>query len=145
MDSSVERVQVKLSGATPGRHVVLCNGRPGAAGRDAARAGESVAGVRFKAWQPSRSMQPFVRVQAPLTFDIVDRWSQRSIGGCVYAVSHPGGRSYDTFPVNAFEAEARRRARFSGLGHTSGAIAVPPEERPGEFPLTLDLRRPAWV
>ena len=144
VDSSVERVQVKLSGATPGRHIVPCNGRPVplvATGM----AGESVAGVRFKAWQPSRSMQPFVRVQAPLTFDIVDRWSHRSIGGCVYGVSHPGGRSNDTFPVNAFEAEARRRARFTGLGHTSGTIPVPPEERLGEFPMTLDLRRPAWV
>jgi len=144
VDSSVERLQVKLSGATPGRYLVLCNGRPVPLAATGS-AGQYIAGVRFKAWQPTRSMQPFVKVDAPLTFDIVDRWSRRSIGGCVYNVSHPGGRSYETFPVNAFEAEARRRARFTALGHTSGTIVVPPEERPGEFPMTLDLRRPAWI
>ncbi len=144
VDSSVERIQVKLSGATPGRHVVTCNGRMVPLVSTGTN-GESVAGVSFKAWQPSRSMQPLVRVHAPLTFDIVDRWNNRSVGGCVYGVAHPGGRSFDTFPVNAYEAEGRRRSRFSPYGHTSGRMDAVVEERPGEFPLTLDLRRPAWI
>ncbi len=134
VDASVERVQVKLSGATPGRHVVTCNGRVVPLVSTGTQ-GEFVAGVRFKAGRPARSMQPFAPVDAPLTFDIVDRWTRRSLGGCVYSVSHPGGRGFDTFPVNAYEAESRRRARFSPFGHTGGTVPLPAEERPGRVPV----------
>lgn len=143
-DSSVERLQVKMTTAAKGRYQVMCNERPVPL-VDSGTSGSSVGAVRFKAWQPAESLHPVLPVSAPLTFDIYDTWSGRPIAGCVYHVAHPGGRNYDTFPVNGNEAEARRLARFEAFGHSTGAYTPAPETPHPEFPTTLDLRRPAGL
>ena len=140
VDSSLERLQVKASGLTPGRHWVTCNGRAlplGATGT----AGVEVAGVRYRAWQPAACLHPTIGVHTPLVLDLYDTWSGRALGGCTYHVAHPAGRHYEAFPVNAREAESRRLSRFEPIGHTPGAYAATPPRVDPEHPSTLDLRR----
>jgi uncharacterized protein (DUF2126 family) len=141
VDSSLEKMQVRVRNMTDSRHIVLCNGRP-LPMQPTGTQGEFVAGVRYRAWQPPSCLHPTIGVHAPLIFDIVDTWSKRSIGGCTYHVTHPGGRSYEVFPVNAYEAEGRRVSRFFSIGHTPGVLDQIPEQTVSrDFPHTLDLRR----
>jgi uncharacterized protein (DUF2126 family) len=140
VDSSVERVQLLVRGLTDGRHLVTCNGRRLPL-HPTGRAGEFVAGVRYKAWKPPSSLHPTLDVDAPLVFDLVDDWAGRAIGGCTYHVAHPGGRAYDVYPANALVAESRRIARFWPFGHTPGWEPVATGPQTLELPFTLDLRR----
>jgi uncharacterized protein (DUF2126 family) len=140
VDSSLERLQVKVCNMTDPRHVITCNGLRVPL-HPTGTVGEYVAGVRYRAWQPPNCLHPTIPVDAPLVFDIVDTWSERSIGGCAWHVSHPGGRSFEAFPINAFAAESRRAARFFKMGHSPGTVVAPQVDCNSEFPLTLDMRR----
>ena len=162
VDSSVERLQLHVTGLTEGRHVITCNGRRLPL-HNTGRNDEFVAGVRYKAWQPPSALHPTIKSDSPLVFDIIDAWNGHSIGGCTYHVAHPGGRSYEDFPVNAITAESRRVSLFRDTEHTQGPLQPQPEFKglgkffpegtvPGpmappleeynlEFPYTLDLRR----
>ncbi|WP_316858304.1 transglutaminase family protein [uncultured Cohaesibacter sp.] len=139
VDSSLERVQVKVSGLNPERHVLAVN-QVAVPLQTTGRKDEAVAGIRYRAWQPPSCLHPMIGVHTPLTFDLLDKWNGRSLGGCRYHVAHPGGRGYEIFPVNAYEAESRRLSRFEMMGHTPGNTQPIRLEDNNEFPFTLDLR-----
>ncbi len=145
VDSSLERIQVRVTGearggGSTGRYAVTCNGF-GMPFASTSTFGEAVAGVRYRAWQPASILHPTIKPHVPLTFDVIDTWSGRSVGGCRYHVAHPGGRGLDVLPVNAFEAEGRRLARFEAMGHSPGALRPKASGVHPDFPVTLDLRR----
>ncbi len=140
VDSSLERLQVKARGLAGDRFLVTCNGYRVPLNPTGVR-GEGVSGVRYRAWQPPECLQPTIGVHTPLIFDLYDSWNHRSLGGCAYHVAHPGGRSYSTFPINAYEAESRRLARFFTHAATQGTYRAVEELPNPDFPFTLDLRR----
>ncbi len=140
VDSSLERLQVLVNGMVDTRHVVAVNGvrvplRPTGTN------GQFVSGIRYRAWKPAECLHPTIGIHSPLVFDIMDTWAGRSIGGCTYYVAHPGGRNYDRRPINSYEAEGRRLARFSEMGHTPGPMRLVEPPVSQELPFTLDLRR----
>jgi uncharacterized protein (DUF2126 family)/transglutaminase-like putative cysteine protease len=147
VDSSVERIQVRIIGADRHRYVVTCNGYPvPLLATD--KPDIHVGGVRFKAWQPPSALHPTITTDVPLQFELVDLATGTSRGGCTYHVSHPGGRAYDEPPVNAVEAESRRSRRFEATGFTPGKLdlAAIREKQARIFtdigaPGILDLRR----
>jgi uncharacterized protein (DUF2126 family) len=140
VDSSVERLQVKVQNlAGHDRYAIACNGRVLPLAPTGTN-GEWIAGVRYRAWLPASCLHPTINVHAPLTFDVVDRWGGMAVAGCTYHVAHPGGRNYDTFPVNSYEAEARRRARFFPYGHSHGQAVAREARIHPDYPNTLDLR-----
>ena len=141
VDSSVERVQVLVDGMVDPRHVVTCNGRRVPL-HPTGTNGQYVAGVRYRAWSPPSALHPHIPIHSPLTLDLVDTWNHRSVGACQYHVVHPGGLSYGTFPVNAYEAQSRRINRFYTINHTPGRMNIEEATVLKEFPMTLDLRQP---
>jgi uncharacterized protein (DUF2126 family) len=148
VDSSTERLQVRVTRFVPARHLLTCNGRPVPL-TPTGTPGEYVAGVRFRAWRPWSALHPSLEIDSPLGFDLIDRTSAVSRGGATYHVVHPGGRAYDVPPVNAAEAEARRAVRFEPVGQTTGVVDLEALDaalawraaEPDEYPITLDLRR----
>jgi len=139
IDASVERLQLKVTGLVQGRHLVTCNGQVVPL-QPTNETGVEVAGIRFKAWPQPISGHLDVPINAPLTFDIIDTLNHCSLGGCTYHVTHPGGRNYNTFPVNDNEAEGRKLARFETIGHTPGIIQIPQAQPNHKAAATLDLR-----
>ena len=140
VDSSVEKMEVKVSGYIDERYLVTCNGTALPL-HPTETQGEFVAGVRYRAWQPASCLHPTIPVDGPLTFDLYDQWLGRSVDGCRYHVGHPGGLNPTTLPVNSNEAESRRASRFSRVGHSGKSIEPRPAKVNRDFPMTLDLRK----
>ncbi len=117
VDSSIERLEVMVEDFNDERYHLLCNSCAVPLVKTAYQS-KYIAAIRYKAWAPHSALHPTIGVNTPLVFDIYDTWNNRSIGGCTYHVMHPGGRNYETFPVNTLEAESRRITRFWEFNHS---------------------------
>jgi uncharacterized protein (DUF2126 family) len=144
VDSSLERLQLRVTGMQDERWFVTVGGRRLPLTGTGVH-GEYVAGLRYRAWQPPACLHPNIGVHTPLIFDLYDAWNRRAVAGCTYHVMHPAGRNYDTFPVNHYEAESRRLSRFEPYGHSTASYWPAAEKPNPEYPHTLDLRRPAGI
>ncbi|WP_437756496.1 DUF2126 domain-containing protein [Sorangium sp. So ce1389] len=140
VDSSMERIEVRVQGLTPERHRVLVNGHVLPL-RPTGMASEYVGGVRFRAWAPPHSLHAHLGIHHPIHLDILDTWGKRSIGACAYHVWHPEGRAFDAPPLTRFEAAARRAQRFTLEGQTPWPVTGKPASAHEDAPYTLDLRR----
>jgi uncharacterized protein (DUF2126 family) len=140
VDSSVERIEVRVEGLVEGRHQILVNGLTLPLRQTGTR-GEAVGGVRFRAWAPPHSLHPHIGIHHPVRIDVLDTWGRRSLGACAYHVWHPEGRGYDTAPLTRFEASARQAQRFTLEGPLPYPVTPLPASAHPETPYTLDLRR----
>ena len=143
VDTSLERMQVKLTGVTTeSRYLVTCNGRRVPL-RPVGESGQAVGGIRYRARRLSNTLHPTIPVHTPLVFELVDTFKERSVAHCTYYAGPPDGSEHKTRPSSVAEANDRRLQRFQTSIPSPESIAIPAEENNPTFPMTLDLRWPA--
>ena len=130
-----------MTGLAPDRYALTCNGRRIPL-RPTGTVGEFVAGVRYKAWAPPSALHPLIPAHAPLIFDLVDTWMNRSMGGAQYHVAHPGRPQLRHLPGERLRVgEPAPGAICQNGPHAGPRHDLRPETPNPEFPFTLDLRK----
>ena len=120
VDSSLERIEVRVTGLNESRYVVTVNGVPLPL-QPTGNAGEFVAGVRYRAWAPPSALHPTIGVACAAHVRHRRHLDEALARRLPVPRGASGRAQLRTFPVNAYEAESRRLARFFRIGHTPGA------------------------